>query len=73
MYLRERARGYDSIHLCWRIGEPTLASTPQRFPGFETDALVIMPNHIHGILVLDGLYPGRSKQRPYTRSDHPNV
>lgn len=26
---------------------------PQRFPQLTTDAFVVMPNHIHGLLVLD--------------------
>ena len=27
---------------------------PHRFPSIETDAFVVMPNHIHGIIVIDG-------------------
>ena len=37
-------------------GEMALAvweRLPGRFPGIETDAFVVMPNHIHGILVID--------------------
>ncbi len=28
-------------------------SLPRRFPGIEVDAFVAMPNHVHGILVID--------------------
>lgn len=27
---------------------------PERFPGVDCDAFVVMPNHVHGILVLSG-------------------
>ncbi len=27
---------------------------PQRFPGLELDAFVVMPNHVHGIIVIPG-------------------
>jgi REP element-mobilizing transposase RayT len=41
------------------VVEPTIAGLmieswwhflPRRFPGVETDALVVMPNHLHGVL-----------------------
>src|SRR5436853_6579273 len=32
---------------CWR-------SLPQHFPCIELDAFVVMPNHLHGIIVLRG-------------------
>jgi putative transposase len=32
---------------CWQ-------AIPQHFPGVEIDAWVIMPNHVHGIIVLPG-------------------
>ena len=38
------------IHAHWE-------SLPQRFPGITLDEYVIMPNHIHGILVLPEKYP----------------
>jgi len=49
---------------------------PVRYPGVQTDAFVIMPNHIHGIIVLTGTTqrrgesrirprPGDHKDRPY--------
>ncbi|MFN4294850.1 MAG: transposase, partial [Thermoflexales bacterium] len=30
---------------------------PDRFPGLELDAFVVMPNHVHGIIVLTGSAP----------------
>lgn len=31
---------------------------PEKFPGVETDAFVIMPNHTHGIIVVTGEHVG---------------
>jgi REP element-mobilizing transposase RayT len=36
---------------------------PGRFSGMELDAFVVMPNHIHGIIVTHGR--GESRVRPY--------
>ena len=30
---------------------------PDRYPGIETDAFVVMPNHVHGIIVIVGSGP----------------
>src|SRR5438093_11027198 len=35
-----------------RIVERAWWHLPQRFPGVNVDAFVVMPNHVHGILVL---------------------
>ena len=43
-----------------RLGEASVMvqavweALPHRFPSIETDAFVVMPNHIHGIIVIDG-------------------
>jgi REP element-mobilizing transposase RayT len=37
----------DIAMACWHI-------IPNHYPAVELDAFVVMPNHIHGILVLDG-------------------
>ncbi|MBI4306587.1 MAG: transposase [Chloroflexi bacterium] len=37
---------------------------PTRFPGLELDAYIIMPNHIHGIIVLTGARPPDSTPEP---------
>lgn len=51
-------------------------SLPMHFPHVELDAFVVMPNHIHGILILDaglmndnesdGNTAGEYKIRPYS-------
>ncbi|MEK7441298.1 MAG: transposase, partial [Chloroflexota bacterium] len=35
-----------------RIVEEYWNETPTHFPNVETDAFVVMPNHIHGIIVI---------------------
>ena len=30
---------------------------PERFPGLELDAFGVMPNHVHGIIILTGRAP----------------
>jgi putative transposase len=35
---------------------------PEKFPGVETDAFVIMPNHAHGIIVVTGEHVGSPQQ-----------
>ena len=42
--MRLNAAG-QMIHAVW-------STLPRRFPQMETDAFVIMPNHVHGIIVL---------------------
>jgi len=37
----------EIVRRCW-------ADIPCHFPGVETDAFVVMPNHVHGILVIVG-------------------
>jgi REP element-mobilizing transposase RayT len=43
-----------------RIAEDTWGSISTRFPGTELDAYVVMPNHLHGIIVL----PNRPDDHP---------
>ena len=38
----------DAGRMACRVWE----SLPQRFPGIEMDAFVVMPNHIHGIIIV---------------------
>ena len=33
-----------------------------RFPGWNFDAFVVMPNHVHGLLLLEGAVPGPAQQ-----------
>jgi REP element-mobilizing transposase RayT len=44
---------------------------PHKFPNLELDEFVVMPNHIHGILVLKdpGGYTGPPLQHPAVRAD----
>src|SRR5690606_14866409 len=34
------------------------AKLPERFPNFELDVFQIMPNHIHGIIILNEIFVG---------------
>jgi putative transposase len=36
-----------------QIAQSCWDAIPQHFPGIELDAFVVMPNHVHGILVFD--------------------
>lgn len=42
------------VSLAGRAVLDAWAAIPHRFPAVDLDAFVIMPNHIHGILVLGG-------------------
>lgn len=37
---------------------------PRRFPGVEIDAFVVMPNHIHGIVILPDPHTNTPNQTP---------
>jgi len=37
-----------------RMVEQVWNELPERYPGVDVDAFVVMPNHIHGIIVLSG-------------------
>ena len=37
---------------------------PQRFPTIQTDAFVVMPNHLHGIILIDWSPPTESANAP---------
>lgn len=39
----------------------------KRYVNVELDEYVIMPNHLHGIIILKEMKNGRSKPRPYNR------
>jgi putative transposase len=62
-----RWRGYDFVTICTHERELTLArpavadlvtqtwhALPTRFLSIELDEFIIMPNHVHGIIVLRG-------------------
>ena len=41
------------------------SAIPDHFPGTTTDAFVVMPNHIHGILVIQRTDPGQARMAPH--------
>jgi len=41
---------------------------PLHYPGVDVDAFVVMPNHIHGIIILDGGQP-QGVARPFSVGD----
>lgn len=42
---------------CWE-------EIPKHFPNMELDQYVIMPNHIHGLIVIERQLPGRKRSSP---------
>jgi REP element-mobilizing transposase RayT len=43
------------------------ADLPNRFPNIDLDAFIVMPNHIHGVIVItDAPTVGAGSPRPYT-------
>ena len=44
--------------MVWRVWD----EMPERYPGVEVDAFVVMPNHVHGIVVLHPLFGGAGRQ-----------
>ncbi len=46
---------------------------PEKFPGVETDAFVIMPNHTHGIIVVTGEHVGSPRQSAQSVGVDPRV
>src|SRR5436309_1301432 len=49
----------DQMHVndAGAIVQAIWESLPQRYPGVTLDEYVIMPNHVHGILILPEKYP----------------
>jgi len=47
-------RGRMHLSATGRIAEQVWRELPDRYPGVQTDAFVVMPNHVHGIIVLPG-------------------
>jgi len=45
-------------HESGRLVESCWKDLRQRFPGLELDAFVVMPNHVHGIIVIDPVGAG---------------
>ncbi len=61
------------LNAAGRMVEDAWACLPDRFSNLSLDSFTVMPNHIHGILLLtddlpddgDSLYTGDHKDRPY--------
>jgi putative transposase len=58
---------FDDPMLC-RVAETMWQRIPRHFPGVELDEWVVMPNHIHGILVLTADPPRRGEASGGTSS-----
>ena len=55
-----------------RMVETVWGELPQHYPGVEVDALVVMPNHLHGIIMLVGAGPwARPEAGPRACPDNP--
>ncbi|WP_071516963.1 transposase [Geitlerinema sp. PCC 9228] len=64
LYLSEAGQ---MVHKVWN-------EIPIMYPGVETDAFVIMPNHIHGIIVLtENSNPPRSNFHTDNQSNHTEI
>ena len=48
------AGGAMRLHDAGRMVQAARDRLPCRFPGIDLDALVVMPNHVHGIIVIVG-------------------
>ena len=53
-----------------RLVNETWMGMPRHYPHVELDTVIVMPNHVHGILVLvgSGLQPAPPRCSPYRRS-----
>ncbi len=48
----EVADGTMRLNDCGRVVQHAWDELPARFPSVQTDAFIVMPNHIHGIIVV---------------------
>src|SRR5690242_2185170 len=51
---------------CWRV-------IPDHFPQVELSAYVIMPNHVHGIIIITDQRRGAAMLRPYENRNAHNI
>lgn len=68
----EVADGIMHLNEAGRVAAAIWSDLPARFPGVATDAYVVMPNHIHGIIRIDvdAAEEGASNRAP--TNDGPN-
>ena len=50
-----------------QMAESVWAALPERFPAVRLDAFVVMPNHVHGIIVIDHSATVNTTERATTR------
>ena len=65
--VQNRARLFGSVadasvalNEAGQMVESTWVNLPRRFPTVQLDAFVVMPDHLHGIIVLGGAQTGRA-------------
>ena len=56
------------LNAAGEMAESVWAALPRRFPAVRLDAFVVMPNHIHGIIVIDHSDTVTTSERATTRS-----
>ena len=47
------------LNECGEIAEKCWLDIPKHFPNVKTDEFVVMPNHFHGIIIIDGFVGNR--------------
>ena len=54
---------HEQVQLCdqGQLVETAWQALPKHFPHADLDAFVVMPNHLHGIIVLTARAPGRGE------------
>ena len=62
------ADGSVQLNEAGRMVQMAWDHLPHRFPFASVEAFVVMPNHVHGIVVLAG---ADHKDRPYGKGDRP--
>jgi putative transposase len=70
--------GAMRLSIAGEIAEKIWWTIPDRFPGVRLDAFVVMPNHVHGILIIDRdpQNPGRdaiNRVSTINRATHPII
>ena len=55
------------LNAAGEMAESVWAALPRRFPAVRLDAFVVMPNHIHGIIVIDHSDTVNTTERATTR------